>query len=876
MTLSVTVDTLLYWIGKIQPSERSLVGDRAFYLSQQAQVGRAVIPGFAIAAPALREFLATNKWSEPLIGELLTSMLHINVDNVQQLKGLASHIRQELCEAELPETWVDTLEVAADQLNSPVLIFRPCLVERVISRGAEYTQNFSQISGLLESRVCRNNRYSLSRVWKETWAELFSARSLFYWQKSGICLQQLDLAILVQPVWNAIAAGSLETRSDIWEIKGTWGLGMSIPAGKTVADYYQVNPITGRVQQQTLGNKLIAYHVPVNQIPPKSFIEYALAKNSHDHSSDLPWEMEVSVATNLDFCQFIQPLMLDEAQQQQYALPEPFLSELIGFTETLVADLGERVVWEWIVCPGQKIEINTSADFNYQKWPSLQLYLSQVISWDSTPKPYPNNVPNNVPNNLADQGENIRDNLANFSENHPWLLGVGASPGEAIAPAFVISDYGQLPTTIPPKSMIVAKTINVDALFCLKEAAGVIAEQGGMTSHAAILARELGIPAVVGVIGATKKIRSGQLLLINGDRGKVFQMQSQISEVKKTLNQLPQKTPVSMNSDPYSLPMSLPNNPVYNNYAYNNSGSNSAYNSAYFEAIVTQIMVNLSQVKSLEKIDNLPVDGVGLLRSELMILDIVGPQNPQNWIEAGHQQEFIDLMSDAVTKIARYFFPRPVFYRSCDLRADEYLGPEERNPALGVHGTFSYLLDSSLFELELAVLDRVQNDGYTNINLILPFVRSVEEFVFCRQKVEQTGLTRVNSFQLWIMAEVSSVLFLLQDYVKAGVQGIAIGTNDLTQLLLGSDRNHPQFQHIFETPHPAVKEAIRQLITLTKSFNIPCSICGQAVVMDPRFIDDLVRWGVTGISVEPTSFETTYRAIARSEKRLLLEAARRE
>jgi pyruvate,water dikinase len=265
VTFTVTVDTLLYWLDKIQPSERSLVGDQAFYLSQQAQAGRAVIPGFAIAAPALREFLATSNWSEPLMGELLTSVLHINVDHVQQLKRLAQHIHQELCGAELPEDWVNTLEIAANQLNSSVLIFRPCLVERVTSRGAESSHNFAQISGLLESRICPNRRDSLIQAWKETWAELFSARSLFYWQKAGISLQELDLAILVQPVWDAIAAGSLETRAEIWEIKATWGLGMSIPAGKTIPDYYQVNPATGQVQQQTLGNKLIAYHVALNQ-----------------------------------------------------------------------------------------------------------------------------------------------------------------------------------------------------------------------------------------------------------------------------------------------------------------------------------------------------------------------------------------------------------------------------------------------------------------------------------------------------------------------------------------------------------------------------------------------------------------------------------
>jgi pyruvate,water dikinase len=850
VTFTVTVDTLLYWLDKIQPSERSLVGDQAFYLSQQAQAGRAVIPGFAIAAPVLREFLATSNWSEPLMGELLTSVLHINVDHVHQLKRLAQHIHQELCGAELPEDWVDTLELAADQLNSSVLIFRPCLVERVTSIRAESSQNVSQISGLLESRICPNRRDSLSQAWKETWAELFSARSLFYWQRAGISLQDLDLAILVQPVWNAIAAGSLETRAEIWEIKATWGLGMSIPAGKTIPDYYQVNPATGQVQQQTLGNKLIAYHVALNQPKKMALYDRAIAHEQPDYSSVVTEDIDVSRANNLDFCQCIQPLIIEPEQQQQYAFQEPLRSELIRLTTTLVSELGDRLVLEWVVCPTTKSEINENTAFHYNSWTNLQLYLAQVLCLGCSP--------NQNQINLGDEAEKPVDHFANSHQNHPWLVGVGAAPGEAIAPAFVINPCGQLPKTIPPKKIIVTKTIDVDALFCLQEAAGVICEYGGMTSHAAILARELGIPAVVGVTDATKKIHPNQGLLIDGDRGRIYQTDLAIHQkqnfIKKPENRLTKYLELSPDNQPMLVDRLTPN----------------------FEAIATQIMVNLSHIKSLEKIGNLPVDGVGLLRSELMILEKVGPQHPQKWIEAGHQEEFVDLMSGAVSEIAQYFFPRPVFYRCCDLRSDEYPGQAELNPALGSHGAFSYQLDSSLFELELAVIDRVQTDGYTNINLILPFVRSVEEFVFCRQKIEQTGLTRVNGFQLWIMAEVPSVLFLLDDYIKAGVQGIAIGTNDLTQLLLGVDRNHPQFQHIFERPHPAVKSAIRQLIYQAKSLNIPCSICGQAVVMEPKFIDDLVRWGVTVISVEPNSFETTYRAIARSEKRLLLEAARRE
>ena len=187
----------------------------------------------------------------------------------------------------------------------------------------------------------------------------------------------------------------------------------------------------------------------------------------------------------------------------------------------------------------------------------------------------------------------------------------------------------------------------------------------------------------------------------------------------------------------------------------------------------------------------------------------------------------------------------------------------------------SYLKDPKVFDLELAALAAVQQSGQTNLYLMLPFVRSVEEFSFCRQRVEQAGLTQVAQFQLWIVAEVPSVLFLLPQYVKAGVQGVSIGTNDLTQLLLGVDRDRGELAANLNERHPAVLQAIAQIIQMAQQANISCSICGQAPVLYPEIIDSLIQSGITSISVEPNAVEQTYRAIARAEQRLLLAAARK-
>lgn len=411
-----------------------------------------------------------------------------------------------------------------------------------------------------------------------------------------------------------------------------------------------------------------------------------------------------------------------------------------------------------------------------------------------------------------------------------------------------------IPDTLPSRVILVAPAIALDWLPLLQQAAGIVTEQGGLTSHCAILARELGIPAVVSVANATQLLQTGESLLLDGDRGEIYRVsQSQDSRVR---------------SEEYDQ----------------------AHSSLLTSTvpIATQLLVNLSQPSLLERVKGLPVDGVGLVRSELMALTILQGQHPKMWLQQGRQAELIDLWQAQISQFASAFAPRPVFYRSLDWRSHEFqsltdgsllaasASSRETNPMLGQRGTFSYVKDSTMFELELAALAAVQQSGYTNLHLLLPFVRTVEEFSFCRRLVEQVGLTQAAQFQLWIMAEVPSILFLLPQYVKAGVQGISIGTNDLTQLLLGVDRDQGELAAAFDERHPVVTQAIAQIIQLARQANIPCSICGQAPALYPELIDSLVRWGITSISVEPEAVERTYVAIARAEQRLLLETARRQ
>ncbi|MEW6494388.1 MAG: putative PEP-binding protein [Cyanobacteriota bacterium] len=832
-----------YWLDQIQPSDRPFVGQKAFLLSQLLQRGYPVVPGFVVPARntapssgasaasanvpfpltpnkgiAFWEFIETLGESEPLLRDLPYSSFHVDVDNSYQLQQVAQQIRREIASAALPSHWATSFLTAVEALDASVLILRPSVslqlndseltdhtfethsqtpswLAALTSKEPSFSYNSINAidvlpPGILESYTCARDPDALILSLKRVWAELFRARSLFYWQRNGIELQQLNLAVLVQPLREAIASGTVEANPAEWRIQATWGIGEALAKGEVLPDSYQLQADTGTVISSQLGSKTRAYRL------------------RHRSESDTLIERG------------LQAYVLGEEQQKQYALEEKYFKQLIKLSQQFVTELTPSFSIEWALCqPPDHSE--------------PQLYLTQFI-----PQPLTASAPISM---------STQPTTPSFT---PQIVrGLPAAAGRVTAPAQVLSSEDKTLTTMLPGRILVAPSISPNWLPWLKLAAGVVTEQGGMTSHAAIISRELGIPAVVSVANVTQLIETGDFLFLDGDQGEVHRLnRSNANAIEES-------------------PITNPPSPITSLYP-----------------IATQLFVNVSQPRSLEKIVGLPVDGIGLLRSELMMLDALENQPLDTWLRQGKSSELVTRLAQYILQFAAAFAPRPVFYRSLDWRSHELqrvtgmTSPTEPevNPIVGRRGTLRYLDDPTCFDLELAALGQVQGYGYANIHLMLPFVRTVEEFSFCRRRVEQAGLARNPHFQLWIMAEVPSVLFLLPDYVKAGVQGISIGTNDLTQLLLAADRDREPLNSSLNGRHPAVRRALKQLVETARNVGIPCSICGQAPVQYPELIDPLVQWGITSVSVDVNDVERTYQAIARAEQRLLLEAARQK
>jgi len=268
-------------------------------------------------------------------------------------------------------------------------------------------------------------------------------------------------------------------------------------------------------------------------------------------------------------------------------------------------------------------------------------------------------------------------------------------------------------------------------------------------------------------------------------------------------------------------------------------------------ATQTKIMLNLSVPDLAVRYADLPCDGVGLMRAEFLALTI--GVHPRKLIADGGAEHFISYFADNLSKVAQAFFPRPVVYRTLDLKSNEYVGleggkqyePTEENPMLGFRGCSRYTEDEESFRLELCAVKRVIDSGLGNVKLMLPFVRFPRELEQCRNWVEEEGLEAFLPY----------------------VSGVSIGSNDLTQLILGIDRDSHKLADQFDVRDPAVLAGIERIAQACRARDMPVSICGDAPSRYPELIPKLIGFGLTSISVPADAFEPTLRAVVEAEAR---------
>jgi len=423
----------------------------------------------------------------------------------------------------------------------------------------------------------------------------------------------------------------------------------------------------------------------------------------------------------------------------------------------------------------------------------------------------------------------------NFTKE-PILIGTGASPGVISGKVTIVSSMKDL-NKVEKGDIMVTKMTSPDMVPAMERAAGIITDEGGMTCHAAIVSRELGTPCIVGSKKATKTLKEGDIVTIDGSKGTVYKGKIDRKVEKSTEEMIvPSHNPVT----------------------------------------ATEVKVNISIPTAAERAAKTNADGVGLLRIEHMVLAL--PMHPQKYIDDGKADEYIDELVKGIKMVADAFYPKSVWVRTIDAPTDEFRAmpggegePVEANPMLGWRGIRRDLTIKEHFRLEMRAFKKLFSMGYNNVGIMLPLIQHPDEVKEAKRMMIEEGID-LKKVEWGIMVETPASAIIIEDIIKEGIDYISFGTNDLIQYTIAIDRNNENVSYMYDEEHPAVLKLIKYVIEKCNEAGVKTSVCGQAG-SNPKMVEKFIEYGIKSVSSNIDAVAAVREAVARKEKQIMLEAA---
>ncbi len=421
--------------------------------------------------------------------------------------------------------------------------------------------------------------------------------------------------------------------------------------------------------------------------------------------------------------------------------------------------------------------------------------------------------------------------------------GYGSSPGIATGPVRIIEDIDEA-DRIEEGDVIVTEMTAPDMVPAMKRSAGILTDEGGMTSHAAIVSRELGVPAIVGCGDATDVLTDGQRITLDGQKGTVVVANPESEDVE--------------DADPEGSRST-------------ESGGGGPPTTA------TEVKVNVSIPDAAERAADTGADGVGLLRLEHILLST--SKTPEKYVEDHGEEAFVKEISEEIRKVADAFYPRPVRARTLDAPTDELAEleggenePHEHNPMLGYRGIRRSLKEPEMVKLELRAFKRLHDMGYDNVEVMFPLPNDASDVRRARELMAEVGIDPGK--RRWgAMIETPASIRAIDEIIDEGIDFVALGTNDIVQFMLAVDRNNAQVADRFDDFHPTILEAMAEVIEACNEHDVDTTITGQSG-SHPDMAKFLVEKGITSLSSNIDAVPEVRRVVARAERKLQLDEAR--
>ncbi|RAP49635.1 MAG: phosphoenolpyruvate synthase [Methanosphaera sp. rholeuAM74] len=420
--------------------------------------------------------------------------------------------------------------------------------------------------------------------------------------------------------------------------------------------------------------------------------------------------------------------------------------------------------------------------------------------------------------------------------------GLGASPGLVSGTVKIVKDLDELDKILEGDILVTTMT-TPDMVPAMKRANGIVTDEGGVTCHAAIISRELGIPCVSGTGDATKVLPENSQVTIDGKKGIVFEGTFGVDK-----DSIDDETTEEVQA---TAPL----------------------------VTVTDVKVNVSMAEAAKKAYATGADGVGLLRTEHMMLatGVV----PYKFIDEGREDELVHVLAEGILKVVDVFYPKKVWYRTLDAPTDEFKTleggenePEEANPMLGWRGIKRELDQPEILKAEFKAIKKLHNQGYTNIGVMLPLLHKPSELHDAKEIAKSVGLIPHEDVEFGMMVETPASAIIIEDFIEEGLDFVSFGTNDLTQYTLALDRNNELVAKHYTESHPAVLKLLTSVIKKCNEAGVTTSICGQAG-SKPEIVEILVEAGIDSISANTDAVRDIKRLVAKVEKKIMLKAAKK-
>jgi len=787
---------IILWFEELNKEDVPLVGGKNANLGEMIKAGIPVPPGFAVSAYAYKRFI-----EETGIKDKIYSVINeviIDKAKPELYEEASKRIRKLIETTPMPKDIEMEIRENYRKLCQRVGKEREYVAVRSSATAEDLPD--ASFAGQQETYLNVIGEDEVIDKVRKCWSSLFTPRAIFYREQKGFKHEKVLISVAVQKMVNAKAAGVMFT----------------------------LHPVTGdRGKIVIEGNWGLGEAVVSGSVTPD---EWVVDKNTLEIVEERIVEKTVEYVRDPETGSTVHAEVPPERRKQPCLKPEEVKK---------LAELGILIEKHY----GRPMDIEWAIDRDL---------------------PFPQNVfivqarPETVWSVKAEKAK-PEEAKVSMEEAKVVVKGLAASPGIAYGTAKVCLSVEDAHKLMKKGDILVTTMTNPDWVPYMRLASAIITDEGGMTCHAAIVSRELGIPCIVGTREATKKISAGKDYTVDANTGVVYE-----GKVSEIIKEEEVKTEAKA-----AAPIEVIFRPTTG----------------------TKIYMNLGVPEKIKDYKDLPFDGIGLMRVEFILASYIG-EHPLYLIEAGKEFKFIDKMAEGIALVAREIYPRPVVVRFSDFKTNEYrqlkggekYEPHEDNPMLGWRGVSRYISPQyeKAFRLEIAAIKKVREEmGLTNVWVMAPFVRTLWEAEKFVDLLAEEGLESGRDFKVWAMAEVPSVIFMADEFSKY-FDGFSIGSNDLTQLTLGTDRDSAILPKIdrryFDERDPAVKRAIAHLIKV--AHNSPygyrtVSICGQAPSVYPEFAAFLVKVGIDSISVNPDVVVRTRQLVADVERRIIAERLER-